>query len=212
MNEAEAKHWMVCTLDVPRETFARLEAYAALLIEENQRQNLLSAGSLADIWSRHLADSAQLLPLSRQDGRWLDLGSGPGLPGLVIAICSDREVTLVESRKRRIEFLHGAVKALRINNARVIGEDLRQVSTSVYDTISARAFAPLPKLLALAHRFSTKNTRWLLPKGRSAQSELEAVGASWQGDFHLEPSVTDADARIIVGTNVRPIGRGKKRR
>ena len=78
------------------------------------------------------------------------------------------------------------------------------------DVISARAFAPLPKLLALAERFSTPETVWILPKGRNAKSELEAARSSWQGDFRLEPSLTDADAGIVVASRVRRKPRGRR--
>jgi len=135
---------------------------------------------------------------------WLDLGTGAGFPGMVIAILADFPVILVESRRKRFEFLERQVDALGLDNVTVHGGRLETLATREVGVISARAFAPLPKLFGLAHRFSTEKTRWLLPKGRSAREELESVRSSWQGVFHVEPSLTDAEAAIIVATGVSP--------
>ena len=108
MTEEEAKQWLRLNLDVPRETFERLEAFAALVREESQRQNLIAASTLDHIWARHIVDSAQLLRFDPDPERpWLDLGSGPGFPGLIVAALRPGKVVLVEERKLRCEFLHG---------------------------------------------------------------------------------------------------------
>lgn len=203
MTEAQVKAWLQAELAVSRETIERLDAFAALLAEENQRQNLVAPASLPLLWDRHILDSAQLLPLAEDsNGSWLDLGSGAGFPGLIIAALRPGSVTLVESRRLRVDFLRRAAGILGAH-AEVIGASLERVPPRSFDIISARAFAPLPRLLTLATPFSTEKTRWLLPKGQSAQSELEAARDAWQGDFRLEQSLTDADARIIVATGVR---------
>ena len=183
--------------------WACLEQYTQLLVEENQRQNLISKPSEEDIWVRHIADSAQLLehagPIHGNAGPWLDLGTGPGLPGLVIAILRPQiHVVLVESRHRRVEFLEGCVASLGLQNCDVRGERLEKVTPFSAKIISARAFAPLEKLLRLSAPFSTKETRFLLPKGRSAAHELETVKPSIRTTFHVKHSLTDADAGIIV--------------
>jgi 16S rRNA (guanine527-N7)-methyltransferase len=195
---------------------ARCERLLALLAAENQEQNLVSAASLDSAWVRHIADSAQLLGhVSREtSGPWLDLGTGAGFPGLVIALLRpELEVVMVESRTRRVEWLARACAELGLGRARVIGARLEQVESFPAAVISARAFAPLDRLLALSARFSTSDTLWLLPKGRSAWDEVQGIGG-WQAMFHVEQSLTDPDAGVIVGSvrNALPASRGKKAR
>lgn len=179
----------------------RLELLISALIEENQRQNLISKPSEAQIWVRHIADSAQLLRFVPREtsGAWLDLGTGAGFPGLVIAALQpDREVVLVESRARRVEWLNRMVEELGLPNCRVEGQRLELVTPFKARIISARAFAPLEKLLRLSAPFSTKATTYLLPKGRSAAQELSQMPRKIRKLFHVEHSLTDPDAGIIV--------------
>ena len=202
MDEPEARAWLGRTFDVSRETFERLEAFDALLRKENERQNLVSKASLDHFWLRHIADSAQLVRFApSSDASWVDLGSGAGFPGLVVALLHQGPVTLIEERRLRIDFLHRAAETLGVD-AEIIGAKAERVAARPFDVISARAFAPLGRLLDLGTSFSTGKTVWVLPKGRKAQSELDALDPSWQGDFRLEASLTDADARIIVAGNV----------
>ncbi|WP_298306458.1 16S rRNA (guanine(527)-N(7))-methyltransferase RsmG [uncultured Erythrobacter sp.] len=189
-----------------QEAQERLGRYTELLLDENQRQNLISKPSETNLWVRHIADSAQLLEhvgapedWSHAPGPWLDLGSGPGLPGLVIAILRPQlPVVLVESRGRRVEFLQRCVSELALDHCEVLGDRLERVRPFQAWVISARAFAPLPKLLRLSAPFSTKATRYLLPKGRSAAHELKEAKASTRNMFHVKHSLTDAEAGIIV--------------
>ena len=181
---------------------ARLERLATMVVEENGRQNLMSKASEGAIWLRHLADSAQLLShVPRGTSPWLDLGTGAGFPGLVIAAMRpDCEVILVESRKKRVDWLVRAAAELGLGRCRVEGRRLEHVESFPAAVISARAFAPLVKLLALSARFSTRDTRWLLPKGRSAVQEVASLPAAAAEMFHVEHSVTDAEAGIVIGT------------
>jgi 16S rRNA (guanine527-N7)-methyltransferase len=179
----------------------RLERFAALLAEENEQQNLVSSASLAMVWQRHFADSLQLLDhVPRETAPWLDLGSGAGVPGLVLS-CARPEtpVILVESRKRRVEWLIRAAAALELRNCQVIGLRLESVASFPAGTITARAFAPLGKLLHLSARFSTRETIWLLPKGRSAAQELAEQPPGVQDMFHVEQSRTDPEGGILIG-------------
>jgi 16S rRNA (guanine527-N7)-methyltransferase len=210
MTEAEAR----AAIDVPRETSERLDTFAALLREENTRQNLVSRASLDHLWARHMLDSAQLVTFAPPDARtWLDLGTGAGFPGLIVAALHPARVTLVEARRLRADFLHRASERLGVTEkTAILCAKVEAVPARPYDVISARAFAPLHRLLALGLPFSTAKTVWILPKGRNAQTELEAACASWQGDFRLEPSRTDDDARIVVATQVRPKPKGKSAR
>jgi 16S rRNA (guanine527-N7)-methyltransferase len=129
---------------------------------------------------------------------------------LIVAILGEGQVTLIESRAKRIAFLQEAARVAGVaDRVEVIGSRVETAPKRRYDVISARAFAPLPKLLALAQPFTDKSTRFVLPKGRSAAEELAAARASWQGAFRLVPSITDSDAAIIVAEGVTP---GKTRR
>lgn len=201
-------------VDVPRETLDRLYRFIALLGEENGRQNLVSSSSLDHVWNRHIIDSAQLLRfVPASTASWIDLGTGAGFPGLIVALLHSGPVTLVEARRLRADFLRRAADLLGIaDRTTILCEKVERVPQAPYDVISARAFAPLPKLFELGERFSTDSTRWILPKGRNAQSELEAAELLWQGMFRLEPSLTDADARIIVAEQVRRKRKGKSGR
>ncbi len=179
-----------------------LETYAAELVTANQAQNLISAASLSQLWWRHIVDSAQLLRFVPRGaaGPRLDLGSGAGLPGLVLAILGDEAVTLVESRRLRAEFLRRMVERLNLGSRVRIEhcpvERLPPVGAAV---IVARAFAPLDRLLTLAAPHASENCRWILPKGQSAAAELAVLEPRVQKLFHVEPSLTDPAAQIIVG-------------
>ena len=201
-SEAEAKDWLRSLPECDDAAMARLEQLVAALFGENDRQNLVSADSLTTVWQRHIADSAQLLThVPRETGApWLDLGSGAGFPGLVIAaLRPELRVDLVESRPLRAEWLERMQIALGLEQVAVNGQRLELIETTPYRAITARAFAPLDRLLRLSARFSTDSTVWLLPKGRSAQQELQSL-RGWQHMFHVEQSLTDAEAGIIVGT------------
>jgi 16S rRNA (guanine527-N7)-methyltransferase len=212
MDEAVARAWLAREYDVPRETMERLDSFAALLREENERQNLVSRASPDHLWLRHIADSAQLVRFAPSpSATWVDLGTGAGFPGLIVAVLHQGPVTLVEERRLRADFLHRAAESLGVAVEIITGKAER-IKRRPFDVISARAFAPLGRLLQLGTDLSTAKSVWLLPKGRGAQTELEALDPSWQGDFRLEPSVTDPEARIIVAEGVRrAAARGRKR-
>jgi len=211
MEDLEARAWVERRFHVPRGTMAALDSFAALLREESAHHNLVSQASLEQLWLRHIADSAQLLLFAPSPkASWIDLGSGAGFPGLIVAALHGGPVTLVEERRLRASFLRRAAEVLGVA-VEILGTRVERVPTRPFDVISARAVAPLAKLLDLGTGLSTTNSVWLLPKGRNAQSELEALDPSWQGDFRLEPSVTDADARIVVATGVRKAARRRGR-
>ncbi len=198
--EAAARAWLAAHHEA---TVARLEILVAALAEENARQNLVSRPSLDAVWQRHIADSAQLLHVSREtvpDGSWLDLGSGAGFPGLVIAALEPkRTVTLVDSRRLRTEWLARAAAQMGLENVEVVLARVEDLPARQWQVISARAFAPLERLLDVAARLSTPETLWLLPKGAKAQHELDTLPSKWNHAFHVEHSLTDPAAGIIVG-------------
>jgi 16S rRNA (guanine527-N7)-methyltransferase len=217
-SEAAARNWLRTLPECDEVAEARLERLVELLAVENSRQNLVSATSLDEVWRRHIADSAQLLQhVPRETSPWLDLGTGAGFPGLVVSILRpDIEMIMVEERPRRCEWLSAAVTALDLPHACVSSTRLERVDSFPAAVISARAFAPLPRLLSLSARFSTDATIWLLPKGRSAVDELDAIG-TWRHAFHVEPSLTDSQAGIITGRLLGTMpdassGTGKRRK
>lgn len=183
------------------QALARLELFVARLKEANSRQNLVSEQSLASVWSRHIADSAQLINhVPRETALWTDLGTGAGFPGLVIAMMQPcRGMILVESRNLRAKWLSQIVEEMKLDNCRVLGTDVRQTPLMEADVISARAFAPLERLIALSARFSTAATYWVLPKGRSAAQEVAALPPAQRSLFHVKQSITAPDAGIVVG-------------
>lgn len=200
LDEAAARRFVAD--EAGPEAVSRLELLAADLRRENELQNLVSRPSLDEVWVRHFADSAQLLSHVPREttGAWFDLGSGAGFPGLVIAILRPSEPTvLIESRKRRVDWLREMRKRLDLANCQIEGMRLEQLKDRNASVISARAFAPLPKLLTLSARFSTAATHWVLPKGRSAAQEVQELPQEWREMFHVEQSRTDANAGIIVG-------------
>lgn len=178
----------------------RLETFEAMLRAESELQNLVSRSSLHDVWVRHFADSAQLLALaSGAIGHWLDLGAGAGFPGLVIAALQPaRPVSLIESRRKRIDWLREVVDRLALTRCTIIGLKIEATDGFEADVISARAFAPLRRLVELSARFSTSETQWVLPKGRSAAQELDQLPQTLRKMFHVEQSVTDPEAGILV--------------
>jgi 16S rRNA (guanine527-N7)-methyltransferase len=200
-DEAQARAFCAGLADA--DGVARLERLATMVVEENARQNLIAKASEGTLWLRHLADSAQLLShVSRgTQAPWLDLGTGAGFPGLVIAAMRpELDVVLVESRKKRVDWLVRAAAELGLDRCRIEGRRLEHVEPFGAAVISARAFAPLVKLFALSARFSTQDTLWLLPKGRSAVQEVASLPSEVANMFHVEHSVTDPEAGIVIGT------------
>ena len=187
--------------DVPRETLEKLEAYRGLVEDEAGRQNLVSRSTLDDFWSRHVLDSAQLLRFAPEQARWADVGSGAGLPGVVVACMGAGPVTLIEPRRLRAEFLRRVADVLKLDAT--IHHGKAESLTGLFDVVTARAVAPLTKLLDISHHLSTGKTRFLFPKGKSAQSELAEAKRTWQASFHVERSVVDADSLIILARDVR---------
>jgi len=185
---------------VSRETSNKLALFKELVIEGNQLQNLVSPASIADFDSRHIEDGVQLAELGKP-GTWCDVGSGAGLPGIVIAIITGAPMTLIEPRKLRADFLRESVARLGLD-ARVVDLKAERVPDH-FDNITARAVAELSKLFAITEHLAQRGTRWILPKGQSAQKELAAAQQSWQGAFTLVPSRTSNAAMIVVAEGLR---------
>jgi 16S rRNA (guanine527-N7)-methyltransferase len=193
------------TFNVSRETLDKLLAYVALLEQWQPRINLVAGATLPDVWHRHIADSAQLLALAPKSGKWLDIGSGAGFPGLVIAIMAHGSagprVTLIESDRRKCAFLAEVARhtgiSVEIHTAR-IEQIATQRMLGAVDVVSARALAPLVRLIPLSLPFFGDATLGLFPKGRDAESEVTQARAAWDFDVEMTPSLTDAAARIVA--------------
>jgi len=192
--------------DVSRETLARLERFAALLQRWQPRINLVARDSLADLWRRHMLDSAQLWPLlPRQPGLVLDVGSGAGFPGLVLAIMGWRGVHLVESDARKCAFLREAARiaGLTLGAGIVIcNRRLEAAPALAADVITARAVAPLGELLALTERFRHAGTISLIHKGIRVEEELTAAAKTWRMTIDRIPSRSDPKGTILRLTGV----------
>jgi 16S rRNA (guanine527-N7)-methyltransferase len=198
---------------VPRETIHRLTRYGELLSRWQARTNLVAPSTLPALWSRHFADSAQLSALALDARLWLDLGSGAGFPGLVVAILEagrpNFRMHLVESNRKKCAFLAEVARETRaavdIHCMRI--EDLGESAQSLTpDIVSARALAPLPRLLELASPFFGPATRGLFLKGREAEAEIEAAQTGWAFSVRRHPSLTAADSHIVEIGELRPRG------
>lgn len=195
--------------DVSRGTFDRIATYVDLLKAEAERQNLIAPSTLQTIWERHILDSAQLVRFEPfEAARWADIGSGAGLPGLIVALLARGPVTLIEPRRLRAEFLREATDALGLSDrVRIECAKVEQVEGS-FNVITGRAVAALDRFLAITSHLSKSETVWVLPKGKNAQSELAQARRNWQCDALVEQSRTDPDSQILVLTRV---GAKKKR-
>jgi 16S rRNA (guanine527-N7)-methyltransferase len=200
MTEDEAKQWIAGQFGAA--AVDRLALLETLVRDEAANQNLVSAATLDTIWARHIVDSAQLIPLAKgTPGTWADIGSGAGFPGLVVAILRQDPMILIEPRKRRVDFLRHAAKALDLDNVTVEPAKSQNVEARA-TIISARAVSSIVALLEAARHIGTPATKWLLPKGLSAREEVAQAQRSWHGTFHVEHSVTDPNSLIVIAQGV----------
>jgi 16S rRNA (guanine527-N7)-methyltransferase len=193
---------VLAALDVSRETTARLDAYATLLTKWNPAINLVARSTLPDLWKRHILDSAQLLDLAPKGARHLvDLGSGGGFPGLVIAILAaekrpDLRVTLVEADLRKAAFLNAVVRETGLS-ARVCAARSESLPPLEAEVLSARALAPLTNLIAHAERHLAECGRAIFPKGAAHEAEIAEALERWRFSVQKHPSRTDPEAVLL---------------
>jgi 16S rRNA (guanine527-N7)-methyltransferase len=200
---AENRRAALRLVPVSRETGDRLAAYVDLLARWRKTTNLIAESTFASVWTRHIADSAQLLTLAPQARRWIDMGSGAGFPGLVIAIqladVAGAAVHLIESDQRKCAFLREAVRitgaAASVHSQRV--EAVEHASFGPVDAVTARAFAPLPLTLKLARPWIDRGAVGVFPRGESARDQVAALPEAASYEIEVLPSVIDARSAIL---------------
>ena len=197
-----SKETVLARFDVSRESAERLETYASLLLQWQARINLIGPSTRDDIWARHIADALQLLALLPDGVKTLaDLGSGAGIPGLILAIARPLEAHLFESNLKKGAFLREAgrqtgtrarIHSVRIEEARALAETIKA------ETVTARALAPLPKLLDYAQTFLENGAIGYFHKGQDVDAELTEATKSWKMQVEKHPSMTDSRGVILV--------------
>jgi len=190
---------------VSRETLERLSAYAELLSTWNKKINLVGRSTEAELWTRHMLDSAQLFPLIPPETKsLLDLGSGAGFPGLVLAIMGVRGVQMVESDQRKCAFLR---EAARMAKAAVIvhAKRIEDLESQKIDVVTARALAPIDQLLDWSERFLGQNSHCFFLKGQNVEVELTETYKRWTITADQRPSCTDPRGSIVCINEVRRV-------
>lgn len=188
-------------VNVSRETNERLENFADLTTKWTQKINLIAKSTVPDLWDRHIVDSAQVFQYAQSPIHWVDIGSGGGFPGIVMAIMAqehapEAKFTLIESDARKCTFLRTAIRELNLN-AYVLTQRIEDASPQDADVVSARALGALKTLLPQVHQHIAKDGIALLMKGQTYADEIAAVSADWDFDLAEYPSITNPDARIL---------------
>lgn len=197
MTQEQAMH----DLDVSRETIEKLKQFEALVRKWNPKINLVSKSSLDNLWSRHIVDSIQVIRTLNPKGKWVDLGSGGGFPGLVVALFASTElpdltVTLIESDQRKAAFLRNAARECQAT-CTVLSKRIEQVEPQCADILSARALADLAKLLEFSERHLKPDGTALFPKGITWEKEVEDARLKWSFDIEVIKSITEPNASIL---------------
>ena len=199
---SESPEDVAAAFDVSRETAEALIAFTSLVRRWTKTVNLISPASLPQIWTRHVLDSAQVFHLvPAKPARWLDLGSGGGFPGIVCALLArdagwDTHFTLVDADRRKLAFLATACRDLGLSVTLLPGR-VEEIDAQAADLVTARAFAPLTDLFAMAERHVGPKTILLLPKGARHREEIARAEREWRFTLKVHPSITDPDARIL---------------
>jgi 16S rRNA (guanine527-N7)-methyltransferase len=204
LNRSDDRDRALTPFNVSRETMNRLDRFIAVLLQWQEHTNLIADSTIPELWSRHVADSLQLIPLAPEARIWIDLGSGGGFPGLAIACAlADKpgtKVHLVESKAKKCVFLREAALAAGvpaiIHNQRI--EDFAAHPPERADVVTARALKPLPELLALAYPLLKTGAQGLFLKGQDVDAELTEAAKCWNIKVKLVPSQTDTRGRIVV--------------
>jgi 16S rRNA (guanine527-N7)-methyltransferase len=197
-------------VSVPRETLERIDAFVKLFLRWQRAVQLVAPADLARLWTRHIADSLQLIELAPAANRWADLGTGGGFPGLIVALAlRGREkgfAHLIESDQRKAAFLREAIRITRAP-AKVYAERVESAAKRLAletDVLTARALAPMPRLLELAAPFLAKGIPALFLKGQDVDNELTASTKSWNIQSTIVPSRTHPHGKIVIVERASP--------
>ena len=184
-------------LGVSRETLERLKIYVELLLKWQRAINLIGPGTIADVWGRHVLDCGQLMPhIPKDKAPIVDIGSGAGLPGLILAIMGVPDITLVESDSRKCSFLREAARVTK-TLVEIVESRVEHLENMAAGVITARALAPLTKLTELSQSVTTPNTIYLFLKGKDLKNELTHLKNNWTMKLEVHPSVTNPDGSIL---------------
>ena len=199
---ADPKDETAFGLSVSRETMTRLEVFVAMLTKWNSAINLVSKSTLDDVWFRHVADSVQVFQHGSNARNWVDLGSGGGFPGAVVAILAaelapDMKVTMVESDQRKAAFLRQSAQTLGLPT-HIIASRIEAIDPMGADVVSARALAPLPQLCAFSKHHLAQNGTAIFLKGKGAAAEIAQARVDWSFDLESFPSTTDPSSVVLV--------------
>ncbi len=206
----DCRDWLRRHLDVSRETLSALARYVELLMIWQATHNLVSPSTMEAVWERHIRDSAQLVPFGTTATPWLDVGSGAGFPGLVIALCRLKyrhrapPVTLVEKNAKKVAFLQTVIRETNAP-ARVIRADMAhvmQTETGKPGILTARAVASLKDLCKLGYPLLAHGWRGVFPRGKTAREEIARTQQEFRFDCRVVPSVTHSDGHIVVIENI----------
>lgn len=190
-------------MNVSRETKEKLVHYVSLLEKWNKSVNLIAPSTVSDIWNRHIEDSLQILPLlPSEPSQILDIGSGAGLPGVVISLASDHKVTMVDSDKKKALFLKEIRRHLGASYD-IICERVENIPNQKYGIVTSRACANLSELLALSHPFLEEKSYCLFHKGRNYSKEVEDAEKEWLFNLEVTPSITDNEAALLKLSNIQ---------
>jgi 16S rRNA (guanine527-N7)-methyltransferase len=200
VTEEDARAWLQERFPAHRITL--LERFVALLIAESERQSLIARSTFDAVWGRHIVDSAQLLHHTLDVGAWLDVGSGGGLPGIVIAILRDAPIILCEPRRKRVDFLRHAIGELGLSNADVHAGNVQTITRSVA-VATARAVSTIDTIFDWTRNAVSRETQFALQRGRNWQEDVALAQRAWHGTFHVEQSITDPSAAIVLAHDVR---------
>lgn len=193
-------HRLLDGFDVSRETYDRLKEFEALLRKWNPRINLVARSTLDDLWNRHVIDSVQLFQIGQGGETWLDMGTGGGFPGMVVAILAhslrpEQQVTLMESDQRKCAFLRTVLRETGVD-AQVSSDRIETAKPQNANTVSARALADLPSLLSYCHRHLAPGGVALLMKGATWQKEVLEAQGQWR--FDVEPLKSKTEERAVI--------------
>ena len=188
-------------VNVSRETAKRLGLFAEFLKDKNQQINLISKNTVKDIYQRHILDSLQLVKYIDLDKKILDIGTGAGFPGIVLTIAGAQNITLVESIRKKCNFLIEVKEGLKLNSI-ITNERIENIANLKSDIITARAVAPLTKLLALIYNQLKKDTECFFFKGKNYQEEILEAKKIWQFNYKSYKSLTSKEGVILKISNI----------